>query len=149
MNNVHRIWRVISRNKSYLRHLLVYTIIPTHLNWSILSSWYFLFIENLHKRQSNTKVNCNREKREDATQLFKVELRPIMIEISVLLVCAVYFLTAYYGQKSRIIGNFENSRWQFKAVTELKALQLTAWICSLMIHLVFAYPSNSFRRYQR
>ena len=98
MSNVHRIWRVISRNKSYLRHLLVYTIIPTHLNWSILSSWYFLFIENLHKRQSNTKVNCNREKREDATQLFKVELRPIMIELLVLLVCAVYFITAYYGK---------------------------------------------------
>ena len=120
MNNVHRIWRVISRNKSYLRHLLVYTVIPTHLNWSILSSWYFLFIENLHKRQSNTKVNCNREKREDATQLFKVELRPIMIELLVPLVCAVYFLTAYCGQKSRIIGNFQNSGWQFKEVIDVE-----------------------------
>ena len=43
-----------------------------------------------------------------------------MIELLVPLVCAVYFLTAYYGQKSRIIGNFENIGWQLKAVIDVK-----------------------------
>ena len=43
-----------------------------------------------------------------------------MIELLVLLVCAVYFLSAYYGKKSWIIGNFENSGWQFKAVIDVE-----------------------------
>ena len=98
----------------------MYTIFPTHMNFSILSSRYHLFIENPHKRQSNTKVNCNGEKREDSPQLLMVELRPFMIELLVLLLCVVYFLTAYYGQKLRIIGNFQNSGWQFKAVIEVE-----------------------------
>ena len=43
-----------------------------------------------------------------------------MIDLLVPLVCAVYFLTAYYGQKSRIIGNFQNSVWQFNAVIDVE-----------------------------
>ena len=92
----------------------MYTIFPTHLNFSILSSRYLLFIENLQKRQSN-------KKREDAPQLLMVELRQFMIDLLVLLLCAVYFLSNYYEQKSRINfqTNFQNSGWQFEAVIEV------------------------------
>ena len=43
-----------------------------------------------------------------------------MIELLVPLVCVVYFLTAYNGRKLRIIGNFQNSGWQFKAVIDVE-----------------------------
>ena len=114
MNNVHRIWRVISRTKSYLRYLLQYTIISTHLTRSILSTWHLLFIKNLQKRQFGTKINCNREKIEDATQLLKVELRPFMIELLVSLVCAVYFLTAYYEKNQESFATFKTAVGSFK-----------------------------------
>ena len=43
-----------------------------------------------------------------------------MKAVLVPLVCAVYFLTKYYEQKSRIIGNFQNSVWQFNAVIDVE-----------------------------
>ena len=43
-----------------------------------------------------------------------------MKAVLVPLVCAVYFLTKYYEQKSRIIGNFQNSGWQFKEVIDVE-----------------------------
>ena len=68
-----------------------------------------------------------------------------MKAVLVPLVCAVYFLTKYYEQKSRIIGNFQNSGWQFKEVIDVENFVADCMDMFVMIYLVAAYPSNNFR----